>query len=290
MVDIPAERRLPFDTIRQELDEVLVACANKLDREWPTRLSTLEGVQPYFRGTVQLTEITYGTVRFLCADKPPNPARKMEFAESVPPLTRTILDSLFTVIFLLEDLPNRWTWFKKSGWREAEEEYQRLYAAHGTDPAWTEWLRRLQEDIVSFVKRESGVTAEEQTNPKLITWWPNPGKMPGQSGGWRKDYLLYLNDWFYRELSAESHLSFNGFGKRAGFLFAPTQADRERVLDKTRSDGVFTTVTLIISLLSEFEIEFRFGLDQKLKYLWGVIAEYWGAAKELYDRRYATTL
>jgi len=114
--------------------------------------------------------------------------------------------------------------------------------------------------------------------------------MPTQTTGWRQDHLRYLNDWFYRGLSAESHLSLNGFGKRAGFLFAPSPEDRRRVLDESRSDDVFTTITLVVALLSELEIEFRFGLTDRLKYVWGIIQEYWGEAKDLYTRRYGTAL
>lgn len=63
-----------------------------------------------------------------------------------------------------------------------------------------------------------------------------------------------------------------------------------RVLDKSRSDDVFTTITLLVTLLSELEIEFRFGLSDRLKFLWGIIQEYWGEATDLYSRRYSTAL
>jgi hypothetical protein len=62
------------------------------------------------------------------------------------------------------------------------------------------------------------------------------------------------------------------------------------VLDESRSDDVFTTITLVVALLSELEIEFRFGLTDRLKYVWGIIQEYWGEAKDLYTRRYGTAL
>ncbi len=97
--EIPPERRLPFETIREPIDTQLSAMALKLEREWPERWAGLTGARPYFQGTVQLADFTYQSVRFLCADKPENPARKLEFAISVPPLARTILDSVF---FFLE--------------------------------------------------------------------------------------------------------------------------------------------------------------------------------------------
>ncbi len=50
------------------------------------------------------------------------------------------------------------------------------------------------------------------------------------------------------------------------------------MLDKSRSDDVVTTITLVVALLSELEIEFRFGLSDRLKFVWGIIQEYSTAA------------
>ncbi|HKE85610.1 MAG TPA: hypothetical protein VKB50_17735 [Vicinamibacterales bacterium] len=245
------------------------------------------------RGTVLLTENTFNSIRFLAADTPQNPSRKLEFGISVLPLARTILDSVFTVAFLFEDLPTRWSWFLKSGWREQRNELERYRTEYGTDSDWTDWLQQNQE-LLDWLKTEAPITpAEEADATKLIRWWPNPGKMANQVTDTRLQAdLRYLNDWFYREMSAASHLSWTGFAKQAGHLLKVPDAERDDTLKKYRSDGFFTAITLVLALLSEIQIACRFedGLDARLKYLWGIVAAYWGDADALYKRRYAELL
>ena len=88
---------IPFELIREKLDDLLVAMYNLIDREWPERLADKPELRVLLMGSVKITENTYKSVRFLCADKPVDHAR-LEFAVSVPPLSRTILDSVFTLI------------------------------------------------------------------------------------------------------------------------------------------------------------------------------------------------
>jgi hypothetical protein len=289
---VPPDRALKFDVIRDDLDKLLTVFSNKLEREWPSRWASLTEPMVYVRGTVLLTENTYKSIRFLAAETPPIPSRKLEFGISVPPLARTILDSVFTVAFMFEDLPARWSWFMKSGWRNQRDELERFRAEYGNDSDWAEWLQENQ-DVLDWVKRDAGITSAEEIGPKLILWWPNPGKMPDHVTDTRlRAHLRYINDWFYKELSAASHLSWTGFARQAAHLIKVPDAERDDVLKKYRSDAFLTTITLVLALLSEIQIACRFGdgLDVKLKYLWSIVAAYWGDADALYKRRYADLL
>jgi hypothetical protein len=88
---------------------------------------------------------------------------------SAPPLARTILDSLFTVVFLFEDLPTRIKWYLKSGWRELFEEHQRCRKTYDADPAWSTWLAK-QSAILDQMKVDWGISSDEQANPSKIPW------------------------------------------------------------------------------------------------------------------------
>src|SRR5260370_22610551 len=94
-----AQSSIDFSVIARPLDSLLVALGNKIEREWPVSLATVRGGQALFLLTLRTAEATYRSLRFLCADKPPDPNRRLEFSISVPPLNRTILDNLFTVLF-----------------------------------------------------------------------------------------------------------------------------------------------------------------------------------------------
>jgi len=90
---------------------------------------------------------TCRTIRWISADKPRDPKRKLEYALSVPPLNRTILDGVFTVIFLLEDLPTRCEWYHKSGWGESKLALDRYTHEYGNLPEWRLWLDELSNHI-----------------------------------------------------------------------------------------------------------------------------------------------
>jgi hypothetical protein len=282
---------LDFGAIQKELDSLLIAVPNKIDREWPPALSKNGLAQTMLHTTALVSANTFKSIRFLVAQKPVDPSRRLEYALSTPPLTRTILDSLFNVVFLFEDFTKHSKWYFKSGWRELRQEHERYTATYGGDPDWKDWLKWQQKGL-QMVEVLAQITAAEKADPKSIPWWPNPGKMPQHPrvSSATRDYLTYLNDWFYRELSAASHLSLLGLLDRGGHLVNEGDPNQYRFLDKYRSDCVFTTITILLALLSEIEIGLGLGVATRLKYVWSVVASYCGATKNVYERRYATNL
>ncbi len=47
---------------------------------------------------------------------------------------------------------------------------------------------------------------------------------------------------------------------------------------------------MVIALASEIELFFRFGLSERLRYVWRVLAEHSLEAKDVFDYRYADRL
>jgi len=238
------------------------------------------------------TDNTFHTIRALCLDDPKYPLRR-EDALSVGPLSRTILDSLFTLIFLFDDLPNRANWYFKGGWRSIWEEQQLYVATYGSDTRWTDWLAERQRFLDNTADRFGLTTAEKANPPTTLKYWPIPSGMrrDKQTSAARIDLMNYLDDWYYGDLSSESHLSLPGLVMRSMAL-DPDQDPDECAwrLDKQRSDNVLRATVLALAFVSEIEIECRFGLVTRLKYVWTVLAGYFGLAKELYDTWYAARL
>ena len=65
---------------------------------------------------------------------------------------------------------------------------------------------------------------------------------------------------------------------------------RESEWLKIRSDSVSYAVVLLLALLTEINHLFGLALGQRCAYLWGVLSEYLGIAKELYSERYESLL
>jgi hypothetical protein len=172
------------------------------------------------------------------------------------------------------------------------EDQQRYVRTYGTDPRWTEWLNERQKFLDTTAAR-FGLTPSEVADPTSIKYWPIPSGMRRHkyTSAARVDLMNYLNDWYYGDLSSESHLSLSGLVMRSMAL-DPDQDPEERAwrLNKQRSDNTLKATVLALAFASEIEIECRFGLAQRLKYVWTVLAGYFDLAKELYDPWYSKRL
>lgn len=288
----PTLPQLPWPSFGPTLVDLLTAAGNKLDREWPAKWVN-EGKAAFLLPSLARTvENTFHTIKVLSADKPTPPITR-EDALSVGPLARTILDSLFLIIFLFDDLPGRATWYFKGGWREMWEEQQMLLATYGGDANWKEWLDLRQKILDEWVTR-LGLSATEAADPtKHLRYWPTPGRMirDGNTSPQRIALMKYLDEWYYGDLSSESHLSLPGLVMRSMALDRDQdQRIRDWRLDKQRSDNMLRATVLATAFVSEIDIECRYGFADRLKYVWGVLAGYFNLAKDLYDRWYASRL
>jgi hypothetical protein len=286
-----SEQTLDFDLIKDQLDTLLIAAKNLIERDPQPRLISVPGGHLFVLSHLKISESMCRSVRYLCADHPGDPLRKREFALAVPPMARSIADSLCAIVFSFDNLPVNLKWFWKSLWRELVEEQDRYQRTYGGDPAWSDWLAG-RKGLIEEMKRGYGISLEEESNPRKVPYWPNPGKMARDKSlsSPRASYLGYLNDWFYKHLSSASHLSGLGLFSRANFFFEEDEPTREDMLEHLRTAYLYDALVLLLALISEFQLELELGLADRAKYIWTVLGANCGAAKELFEHRYATTL
>lgn len=268
----------------------------KLEREFPADLAS-SGAREFLWLTFRVASNTYNTIVFLCADKPPDPLRRPEYTVSCPPLVRTLVDSMFNVIFALEDLEERVSWYYKSGWRENQERLERYFETYGSLAEWKDWLEMFKAGQEQGASTWN-ISEEERANPGSINYWPLPSRMIRYGLNRADDlpetrvFLQFINDWFYRELSQESHLSFPGLAHRGGVLMEldKKEALAQEKLDHNKSTQMVMTMTLLLALCSEIEHYFKFGFKQRIMVLWGILSAALPIPKEVYQARYAALL
>ena len=90
---------LDYGLIKEQIDRLLESVPNKLEREWAAPTKPAFAV---ILGTVTTVGNTFKTIGFLCVEKPRDWRHRPEMALAVPPLARTILDALYTCVFLFE--------------------------------------------------------------------------------------------------------------------------------------------------------------------------------------------
>ncbi len=289
---VPAKNRLDFKVVDEPLERLARATINKIDREQPVQLREIDGALPLFLLLSKLALTTYQTITFFCAETPEDPARNIEFVSSAPPLLRSLVDEVFSVVFLCTDLRRNVQWYYRSGWREKAEWGQRLRRQYGTNPEWKDWLDQYDE-LLEQGRELYGVTTLEKADLSMIKRWPTPGQMlkvkelPADT----KALLVYLNDWFYRTLSQQTHLTYPGVEWRGGTMLRRRDDPvREGEWFKKRSDVIGDAVVFLLALLTEVNTFLPSDLRKDCAYIWGLWKVYDTGAAELYSMRYADLL
>jgi hypothetical protein len=294
---------LDFGVIQEPFDRLCEATGNLLEREYPAGLR-VNGADAILIPLFRVALWDSRAVRQLCDERVLgyNP----RLAVAIPPLARTILDAVFTVVFLFNDLPGNSRWYWRSGWREACEQFRRRVDRYGAEPAWT---AQLEGEAAFLCRTLAGLHVSPDEVPAVpplvpkpegwpIKYWPTPSQMVHYRGldPSRRAFLQYLNDWLYRRLSSQGHGSAPGLSARGAFLMEflwTTREERDERLGKYKSDNAFTVITLVLTLASEIEREFRFGpvVASPAQYVWKMLIEHdWGEAIEIYQQRYEGVL
>jgi Family of unknown function (DUF5677) len=280
---------LDYALIKDQIDRLLQSVPNKLEREWP-KSPTPPTNQAYtvILGTVTIATNTFKTIRFLCAEKSQDWRHRPEMSLTVPILARTILDALYTCVFIFEDLSRRADWYMSSGWKELAEYVDRAKRDYGADDNWVEYFSEAELGLKGLA-RLIGKPHDEIRN---TSWWPTPQQMKRiATKPSSKAFFRYLDDWYYREFSQISHGTLPGLIHSAGSLRKLSRGEPADI-EQIRGYHFLQVVILLISLYSELEITLKLGVTADLNHVWGKLNnEHYPFAREIYDRReYSTTI
>lgn len=290
---------IPFAVIGEPLNKLLLATGHKLSREWPARYQNVLGGRELFVVHVRAARLTYISALYLGGDVPPDPLRLKEFSVALPLLTRAVLDSLLTILFILEDVPQRCAWFREADYKEAALELERLRAEYGgsSDPKWNLFLKDFAK-VCEMSMSMAGLAPSQAARPSSLKSWPNPGSMvlhgvsPDAPLSPAKAFMKYLDDYFYIDLSQQTKLGGWGMVKRAGYLIDEIQSmpDVESTIDKYRHTQISEAFTLVLAIASEIEAHFDFGLKEQARNVWNLAAPVIAVTEEVYQKRYRELL
>jgi hypothetical protein len=295
-MDEPYE--IDYAPIKVLLADIPEALVNRIKRERDAELSashrTLPGVLSLMTNVVR---VTWDSVRFLCANTVDRPGRRLEFDVAIPPLSRTILDAIFNVVFIFDKPSVNARWYCAGGWREAAELQSRLTARYGAREDWKEFLKDHETAVAGFAE-DADVTPHEAASPTLVKYWPHPGVMLRESVEFadpaRRAFLSFLKAWFYGHLSGDSHLGLMGLARRAGHFvrFESDEQDNERreSLSRHHHQIIFNSMTIYVAYLSEVAGQLCLEHEcMRLRQAWTHLQK-WPEIQDLYMERYDSWL
>lgn len=242
--------------------------------------------------TVRVSGDTWATINFLCRRKGDDHGRRREFIYSIPPLSRTLLESLLSVIYIFDDPSTNIRRYYASGWLELYTEYKHYFAEYGGKPGW-EHLADAANEIEKTAKLAKINPAEradaELPKPRLIKWWENPGKFADLAKDPdRAKFLRFLTAWFYGRLSGDSHLNFPGLLRR-GWFYADQEdesRDREPLHDDKQSLMAFEALSIHVALLTEISCQLALDYEKsRLRIIWEKLLPFADDARQIYEAR-----
>src|SRR5262249_9616084 len=135
---------------RDSLFDLLKALENKIDRERRSELEQrAKGLTTWLVAHIRVSRQSYSVVETLARDRAAL-SLPLEASASIPPLARVVLESLFSIAFVLEQPAVRLSWFWKATWAKLRDELRDLTSEYGTVPKWMDWLKTLEEQRDSW--------------------------------------------------------------------------------------------------------------------------------------------
>jgi hypothetical protein len=177
--------------------------------------------------------------------------------------------------------------FFKGGWRSAYLELERVRLARGADPSWTGTITRFDAELERMKRRFELTPAELRDPERAIPSWPQLHGLGQRLNGERRSYVEYLEAWFYRKLSLETHPTWLGIGHLMALLGSETDEEKKLYeLEMMRSKHATASLALMLAILTEIEREFRFGELGELKYIWSVLISWDPDVQDYYRHVY----
>jgi hypothetical protein len=237
---------------------------------------------------------SYNAVRYVAGNTPEDPRRNPDYVMIVPAINRQLLDLLFSLVYMLDDLTARSLQYQRSGWRELDQHYRMFRTRFANDPEWKQHFRNVKGVLDGMVRR-FGITDEECKKPELISFWKTPYQLKDEQTESRP-YLRFLEKWLYGDTSAQAHMSFGGLAMVGPMLVADLiggereQWVRKRIILQYHFMHFSRTAIITLAIASEIDAHFRLGNSSAASYLWSIFAEYCAEAKDMFDHRYGALL
>lgn len=279
-----------FSHIEKEFNELFFIMKRKIITEWTEKYPNLGNGRLLVFNYFQLALNYHKTVDVLCDD-----VNKDKFLSlSVTPLVRSVFEILYILIYFFDDVPERTKFFLVTMYREQKRLLDIWEKNYGNIPEWKDRIKETKnflDKIKPLFKNDFGQVAFESVdwdNLKNVRF-PSLGKIKESfkvKNPEMSNFLQFLDDMWYRELSVFSHCE-----PFCLVQIQPILLDRNlEQLKNFKNENFWLSLTSIMCIASEIEIALNFGLKNELNHIWKVIINHSSTPKEIYEMRYQKLL
>jgi len=287
-------REFNYQLVAERMDGLLINIDRDLQRRGRqaslAKADDAERCLSLLNVLIRFARNSYDAVRYTAGDTPEDPRRKPNYVLIVPAVNRQLLDLLFSLVYMLDDLSARSLQYQRAGWRELDQEYHMFKTQFSKDPEWRQHFANVRKVLDDLVAR-FGITDAERMKPNLVPFWKHPFELKDEHTQSRS-FLRYLEKWLYGDTSAQAHLSFGGLAMVGPFLVADLVGGQDeelvknRIIHQYRFKHFSRTAIVTLAIATEIDSYYRLGNERVAGYLWNIFAEYAAEAKEMLELRY----
>jgi hypothetical protein len=274
-------KHLDFQLIKQPLKEIGDELVNQLEKFGKEQEDKWDGIRVFIIRSIVISGFeTYKAVLRLITKK-----QESKFHVQANILVRTIIDSLFNTVAILENDENIKK-FAISGLREEAEKLKYIGVSgeyKGNEDVITkqkEMLDMLAVDLYELDKSWS-------EDLKRISYWPLPSQMLNKTLLSKPDSRLLLEKLYYQEYKDFSGITHQSWYGLVTGHFSRKEEDEQRIQELI-SNPAHKGFLFLLMIFSEVIARYDLSLKGETKYLWDILTAYFKDARSYYDIRYHT--
>jgi len=288
--------QIDASTFQNQISRLAETIAQKVKREGKKYLNGLDDFHADIFISIRQGKNTYDFLYWVHSDDlRSNYGWKDNYIFASAPLVRTLIDNLYNITLLLQDLMTNGRRFRASGNRkdllylDAEEK------RYGGNPIWDAYIADSRQKMAHLL-RASGFTEAEVRDKKRYPDWPTLGKYISEGRpSPHKSFLDTFSYGHWKRYSAIAHGAAEGLHEIGSFLNRDGHPHEERPMideayPRMMSYHIMSAAILMLSIITEVQV--AYGFKDSGARINERIVEGWQAllpameAKEIYDNHY----
>jgi len=186
-------------------------------------------------------------------------------------LSRLMIEILFNLIFIAQDVESRSRWFLKVRYKKIAKELERIETHWGNDLERIQEYLRYCRQLRALLIRNCNISQLEISDPNRILNWPIPSRMLKTEKHWEgkskddRNYLQHILNSYYGGASELAHVEFRSlvFGFATQISGWTLQQEASAI-----TEPFINTATFFLSIMSEVARIKKLNLNHLLKKAW----------------------
>ncbi|MEK7723780.1 MAG: DUF5677 domain-containing protein [Acidobacteriota bacterium] len=272
-------KTMDFGHIQKEFNETLENIENSLKNDVSLSFWKRNTNRVIILNYFQIAKIYFDSLILICE-------LNTKLSISSPAISRSILEMLFSTIYLLSDIDLKVFSLAKTIHRERMREIKELEKLNYDmtyekefNNSWSDYLENLYSDLLPA---NFDWTTNSERFPTL-TKITDIFKVISPKTNKFLDFLLVRH---YRVLSIDSHIE----AWRIAKLTRTLNGEDDGTLLQYKNEQLWFGFVFILAIASEIEANLKYGNREKLTYFWTLFSELCNPAKEIYELRYKELL